>query len=105
MMRCLLLALLCCALPARAELWVYVDGGGVAHFATRAVDARFQRVLADATDAADAPRVSGKADATAKLLVWLDIAPEVKALSPWLRMKRLASVCFFCMSPGVPEGA
>ncbi|MFN3304858.1 MAG: lytic transglycosylase domain-containing protein [Roseateles sp.] len=69
------------ALPAQAELWGYVDAQGVAHLAPRQLDARFMPVLG----AAGPLRVPGKADAGASLLTWLDIAPEVKAVQPWLR--------------------
>lgn len=69
------------SLPARAELWGYVDAAGVAHFASRQVNARFAPVLGQP----DARRVPGKTDASAQLLTWLEIAPEVKAVQPWLR--------------------
>lgn len=71
--------------PARsAELWGFVDGHGVAHFAPRALDARYQLVLS-AQPGSGALRVPGKTDSANRLLTWLDIAPEVKALQPWLR--------------------
>ena len=65
-----------------AEVWSYVDGGGVVHLAARPVDSRFRLVLGDR---AAALPVDGKADDAGRLLVWLDIAPEVKAVQPWLR--------------------
>ncbi|MDR7295070.1 soluble lytic murein transglycosylase-like protein [Pelomonas aquatica] len=80
-MRALLLLLLVFALPARAELWGFVDAGGVAHFAPRQLDARYTPVLGGV----GMQRVPGKADAGLALLNWLDIAPEVKAVQPWLR--------------------
>lgn len=73
--------LLALALPARAELWGFVDAGGVAHFAPRQLDARYAPVLGGS----GLLRVPGKTDAGASLLTWLDIAPEVKAVQPWLR--------------------
>lgn len=73
--------LLALALPARAELWGFVDAGGVAHFAPRPLDARYAPVLGGSGPL----RVPGKADAGASLLTWLDIAPEVKAVQPWVR--------------------
>lgn len=82
MTRWLASLLLICALPAQAELWGYVDAAGVAHFATRQLDARFTPVLG-AT--AERLRVPGKTDAGATILTWLDIAPEVKAVQPWVR--------------------
>lgn len=85
----LLLALPACAAaaqPPQAELWGYVDGHGVAHVASRPLDARYQLVLAGSGSAAQAGfRVPGKTDGAARLVTWLDIAPEAKALGPWLR--------------------
>lgn len=75
--------LLAALVPAAAgQLWMYVDGRGVAHFAAREVDSRYQRLLGSG---AAAPRVEGKTDSTERLLLWLEIAPEVKATLPWLR--------------------
>jgi soluble lytic murein transglycosylase-like protein len=82
------LRLLCCAVaavsglagsPARAELWGYVDGAGVAHVATRQVDGRYLPLLANPS-----VRVPGKKSG-ARLLTWLEISPEVKVLQPVLR--------------------
>lgn len=72
---------------ARAELWGYVDGAGVAHVATTRLDSRYRLVLGDRVPGASAPaeRVPGKTDRTEGLLLWLEIAPEVKALQPLLR--------------------
>lgn len=81
MTRWLASLLLVCALPAQADLWGYVDAAGVAHFAPRQLDGRFTPVLGGG----DALRVPGKTDAGAALLTWLDIAPEVKAVQPWVR--------------------
>lgn len=81
MRRWLAVLLLVLALPARAELWGFVDAGGVAHFAPRQLDARYAPVLGGS----GLLRVPGKADAGASLLTWLDIAPEVKAVQPWVR--------------------
>jgi len=82
--RLALLAAALCSTGADAALWAYVDGHGVAHVASTALDARYQLVLGD--DAArPALRVPGKADGAARLLTWLEIAPEAKALLPWLR--------------------
>lgn len=68
---------------ANAELWGYVDGRGTAHFASRAVDSRYRLLLGDARR--QALPVAGKTDAVHRLQLWLDIAPEVKAVQPWLR--------------------
>jgi soluble lytic murein transglycosylase-like protein len=73
--------LACLALPARAELWGFVDAAGVAHFAPRQLDARYKPVLGSV----GMQRVPGKTDAGLALLNWLDIAPEVKAVQPWVR--------------------
>jgi hypothetical protein len=78
----LLLPLLAClALPARAELWGFVDATGVAHFAPRQLDTRYAPVLGGV----GMRRVPGKTDAGLALLNWLDIAPEVKSVQPWVR--------------------
>lgn len=69
------------AAPAQAELWGYVDAAGVAHFAPRQIDRRYAPVLGSA----GALRVPGKTDGGAHLLTWLEIAPEVKAMQPFVR--------------------
>ncbi|MBZ8139201.1 lytic transglycosylase [Rubrivivax gelatinosus] len=78
-----LAALLAGAGGARAELWGFVDAYGVAHFAPRAVDSRYRLVHADL--AASGPRVPGKRDGADALLTWMEIAPEAKAIVPWVR--------------------
>jgi len=80
-MKAWLLLLLAIALPARAELWGFVDAAGMAHFAPRQLDARYKAVLGSV----GMQRVPGKIDAGLALLNWLDIAPEVKAVQPWVR--------------------
>lgn len=70
------------ASPARAELWGYVDGRGAAHFADAPLDSRYQLVHGAAPDAL---RVPGKTDGAGSLLTWLEIAPEVKAVTPWVK--------------------
>jgi soluble lytic murein transglycosylase-like protein len=67
---------------AQADLGGYVDARGVAHFAPQRVDSRFRLVLGDR---AEALRVPGKTDGASPLLTWLEIAPQAKALWPWLR--------------------
>lgn len=67
--------------PDPPPLWAWVDGTGVVHVATRRVDSRYQPLLG-------APRIApvpGKTDRAAGLLTWLEIAPQVRALRPWLR--------------------
>ncbi|MBI3349897.1 MAG: transglycosylase SLT domain-containing protein [Burkholderiales bacterium] len=80
-MKAWLLSFACVALPAHAELWGYVDAAGVAHFAPRQINARYAPVLGGV----GMQRVPGKTDAGLALLNWLDIAPEVKAVQPWVR--------------------
>lgn len=70
---------------ARAEVWAFVDGDGVAHVAPQQVDSRYRRVIGDAPGGNGSEAVPGKADRTEGLLLWLQIAPEVKALAPLLR--------------------
>ncbi|MFL6626125.1 MAG: lytic transglycosylase domain-containing protein [Vitreoscilla sp.] len=61
-------------------LWGYVDGAGVAHFASTRVDGRYEQVLRET----DGRRVLGKTQGTDGLLTWLEISPDVKALQPVL---------------------
>ncbi len=61
-------------------LWGYVDGAGVAHFASTQLDSRYNQVLRETAG----PRVAGKTQGPDGLLTWLEIAPEVKALQPLL---------------------
>lgn len=69
---------------AQAALWGFVDGRGVAHVAAAPPDSRYQLLLGDGAPAPDL-RVPGKTDGAGGLLTWLEIAPEVKAVTPWLR--------------------
>lgn len=70
-----------------ANLWGFVDGQGVAHLAPAPLDARYQLVLEGPGGAGARPplRVPGKAETSASLLTWLEIAPEVRVVLPWLR--------------------
>ena len=61
-------------------LWGYVDGAGVAHFATTRIDSHYEQVLRET----EGPRVPGKTQGTDGLLTWLEISPDVKALQPVL---------------------
>jgi hypothetical protein len=70
---------------AQAEVWAYVDGDGVAHVAPHQVDSRYRRVIGDAPGGNGSEPVPGKTDRAEGLLLWLQIAPEVKALAPLLR--------------------
>lgn len=75
------------AAPAHAELWGYVDGRGMAHFAPHRVDARYSLVLGDTPSATPVP---GKRHDPQRLITWMEIAPQVKALQPLLREAALA---------------
>jgi hypothetical protein len=88
----LLAAVLMAVAPAaRAELWAFIDGHGVAHLASRRVDSRYSPVMespASGPAAQTGPasgRVVGKTDGPRRLLTWLDIAPEVKRVQHHLR--------------------
>lgn len=85
-MWCSAIAALAC-IPARAELWGFVDGNGVAHVAATQLDSRYRLVLGDhgPTDPGAPLRVPGKTDRTGGLLTWLEIAPEVRVVQPLLR--------------------
>jgi Transglycosylase SLT domain len=61
-------------------LWGYVDGAGVAHFASSQIDGRYEQVLRET----EGRRVLGKTQGTDGLLTWLEISPDVKALQPVL---------------------
>ncbi len=75
-------------MPAQAELWGYVDANGVAHFSPVQVDPRFQPVMGPLSGI---QRVPGKTDHGQRMLTWLDIAPEVKAVQPYLREAAVAT--------------
>ena len=71
---------------AAVEVWGFVDGQGVAHVALAQLDSRYRLVLSSAGRGPDGmQRVPGKAHDPSGLLTWLEIAPEVKAVTPWLR--------------------
>lgn len=69
------------AAAAPADLWAWVDGAGVVHLAGERLDRRYQPLMRP--PAIDG--VPGKADRASGLLTWLEIAPEVRAVRPWLR--------------------
>jgi soluble lytic murein transglycosylase-like protein len=81
-----LVGLLMTPLLSRAqgpELYGYVDGLGVAHFANEALDSRYSPVLRQPGD--EVGRVPGKTMVRSSLLTWLEFAPEVKAMQGVLR--------------------
>jgi hypothetical protein len=59
-------------------LWGYVDGAGVAHFATTRLDSHYEQVLRETAG----PRVLGKTVGTDSLLTWLEFSPDVQAVQP-----------------------
>ena len=61
-------------------LWGYVDGAGVAHFASTRLDSHYAQVLRET----DGPRVVGKTQQADGLLTWLEISPDVRAVQPLL---------------------
>ena len=69
------------AFSAHAELWGFVDGDGVAHLASTRLNGSYSLVMGRT----ELGRVAGKTDGSQQLLTWLDIAPEVKAMQPYLR--------------------
>ena len=78
---CLLALAAAPALAAASGPWAWIDGAGVVHVAAQRLDPRYQPLLGrPAID--DVP---GKVDPAGSLLTWLEIAPEVRALRPWLR--------------------
>ena len=81
----LLGGLLMATAPLHAALWGYVDGDGIAHFADHQVDSRYSLVLAEKGAAPPPARVPGKTNAPSSILTWLEIAPEVKRVQPWVR--------------------
>ncbi|WP_231741630.1 lytic transglycosylase domain-containing protein [Paucibacter sp. KCTC 42545] len=84
-----IMLLLGVAAPVQAELWGFVDGKGVAHLASKPLNGSYSLVLAGAGKPAGAEagngRVPGKSDGSQGLLTWLEIAPEVKSVQPFLR--------------------
>lgn len=73
------------ATNAQAALWGYVDGTGVAHFADHPIDSRYGLVLNDDGRPSATEKVPGKTMSSGSLLTWLEIAPEVKRVQPWVR--------------------
>ncbi len=72
------------AAPAAAPrpLFAYIDGSGVAHVASTRVDSRYAPVL-DGTGTGQ--HVYGKKDGPAHLLTWLEFAPDVLAVQPFIK--------------------
>lgn len=100
---CVALLLYAVALPARADMWGYVDGSGVAHFSAERLDDRYElffkgdesftagkgqalpggRSAGQNRTAESSP--PGKTSAPPKLLAYFDISPNYKAVKQLLR--------------------
>ena len=81
----LLGGLLAAAIRSHAALWGFVDGNGIAHFADQQLDSRYSLVLADKGAPIAIDKVPGKTTTPGNILTWLEIAPEVKRVQPWVR--------------------
>lgn len=68
---------------AQAELWGYVDGAGIAHFASYPVSSNYGLVMGEVP--VGTGRVPGKTDGSLGMLTWMEISPEVQSVQPWLR--------------------
>lgn len=85
--------------PARADIWGYVDAGGVAHFSAIRLDERYELFFrgAESFSAGNnvaksgkavgngANRATGVAAAPPKLLAYFDVSPNYKAVKHLLR--------------------
>ena len=83
------LALLLAA-TAQAEVWGYVDGKGVAHFATEKLDERYELFFRggesfDTSRPAKVPRAVAVPTAPARLVAFFDISPSYKQVKHHLR--------------------
>ncbi len=86
--------LLCMALPARADVWGYVDEKGVAHFASERVDDRYELFFRNAEtfdtilDAAEPEPAHGPMEVPAtrgKLMDFFQVSPTFKLVRQHLR--------------------
>lgn len=79
------------ALPAHAEVWGYVDGQGMAHFAAEKVDARYELYFRggesfDTSHGVGTPRAVAVPSADAsKLVAFFEISPVYKQVQRELR--------------------
>ena len=77
--------------PARAEVWGYVDGKGVAHFAAEQLDERYELFFRggesfDTAAGVQTPRaVAVPTRSASKLLAYFDISPSYKRVKHHLR--------------------
>ena len=85
-------AALLVTVPARADVWGYVDKAGVAHFSTERLDERYQLFFrgGESFDTSRGARgvpdySSGAPGAPPKLLAFFDVSPNYKAVKHLLR--------------------
>lgn len=78
--------------PARADIWSYVDGQGIAHFSALQLDERYELFFrggesfnAGKASGSDAKRGTGAAGAPPGLLAYFDVSPNYKAVKHLLR--------------------
>jgi soluble lytic murein transglycosylase-like protein len=69
---------------ARADVWIYVNQKGVAHFATERVDERYELYFSDEVPE-DATRARGVPMAPTRLHAFFEISPDYKAVRHLLR--------------------
>lgn len=75
---------------ARAEVWGYVDGNGVAHFAAEKVDARYELFFRggesfDTAGGLGTPRAVAVPTAAPKLIAFFEFSPSYKQVKHHLR--------------------
>lgn len=85
-------AALLAALPVRADVWGYVDDGGVAHFSAERLDERYQLFFRGdgSFDSSRGTRAGpgyhpGAPGAPPRLLAFFDVSPNYKAVKHLLR--------------------
>ncbi|HQT07920.1 MAG TPA: lytic transglycosylase domain-containing protein [Polaromonas sp.] len=91
-------ALLLAGTPARADVWGYVDGQGVAHFSAERLDERYQLFFrgGESFDTSRGGKTSsgaygnGMPGAPPKLLAFFDVSPNYKAVKHLLREASVA---------------
>ncbi|MDI1339159.1 lytic transglycosylase domain-containing protein [Polaromonas sp.] len=92
-------ALLLSGTVARADVWGYVDGQGVAHFSAERLDERYQLFFrgGESFDTSHGGRASpgayggGMPGAPPKLLAFFDVSPNYKAVKHLLREASVAN--------------
>ena len=93
----MLAAVLLTAVPARADVWGYVDDAGVAHFSAERLDERYQLFFrgGESFDTSRGARSQpgynpGSPGAPPKLLAFFDVSPNYKAVKHLLREASVA---------------